>query len=528
MEHLGEIIMKKTIIAISVFIAMSGMAARAQEINNMVLLEDNFRNSLWFNTNNSAALNFHPLTMYSNLGATYNGKYGGWHHQQEAATSNQVSVETDGAARVGKFLFWGDFAFRNIFDGRVNYNAMTYDVPEDMPYFVADKTPGRWNRQEYDMRTKISTPVIWDHLTFGAEVSYLSRVGAKQKDPRVETYSYDVRVLPSVFVQVSDDFCVGLSGQYENAFERGEPSNVNYRQDQPVWLSRGLGYAQETTVGGNAGLKTMYYETDLYGGALQAGYDGDYKLVTELEYNFRKIKAKQQPSLPRAMGNTESDMLKWHLQILLGSTLADKIDLTWNYRETAGLEVVQILNQELNNQRWEEVVTNHMSNFKRLSWDASYDHQFGKDEKGFDWDAGAKIRYDYENDVYFLPFTRWNWSSLLSEIFIAKQIKLHNGSWLLKADLGYGANIDARYEGFDASEGSNIQELYRGDMTCMSDDYLKAGARIAYTLNRKKVNYKFDLSALYFNTVGDSNYDDASILVGDKRLLTAFTFGIIF
>ena len=136
MEHLGEIIMKKTIIAISVFIAMSGMAARAQEINNMVLLEDNFRNSLWFNTNNSAALNFHPLTMYSNLGATYNGKYGGWHHQQEAATSNQVSVETDGAARVGKFLFWGDFAFRNIFDGRVNYNAMTYDVPEDMPYFV--------------------------------------------------------------------------------------------------------------------------------------------------------------------------------------------------------------------------------------------------------------------------------------------------------------------------------------------------------------------------------------------------------
>ena len=38
--------MKKTIIAISVFIAMSGMAARAQEINNMVLLEDNFRNSL--------------------------------------------------------------------------------------------------------------------------------------------------------------------------------------------------------------------------------------------------------------------------------------------------------------------------------------------------------------------------------------------------------------------------------------------------------------------------------------------------
>lgn len=65
-------------------------------------------------------------------------------------------------------------------------------------------------------------------------------------------------------------------------------------------------------------------------------------------------------------------------------------------------------------------------------------------------------------------------------------------------------------------------------MTCMSDDYLKAGARIAYTLNRKKVNYKFDLSALYFNTVGDSNYDDASKLVGDKRLLTAFTFGIIF
>lgn len=520
--------MKKIIIAICAFLAMSGLAASAQEINNIVLLEDNFRNSLWFNTNNSAALNFHPITMYSNLGAVYNGKYGGWHRQQEAATSNQVSLETDGAAHVGKFLFWGDFAFRNIFDGRVKYNAMTYDVPEDMPFFVADKTPSKWNRQEYDMRTRISSPIIWDHLTFGIEASYLSRVGAKQKDPRVETYSYDVRVLPSVFVQVSDDFCLGLSGQYENAFERGEPSNVNYREDQPVWLSRGLGYAQQATVGGNAGLKTMYYRTNLYGGALQAGYDGSFQLVTEFEYNFRRIKAKQQPSLPRAMGNTESDLLKWRLQLLLGSNLTDKIDLTWNYRKTSGLEVIQILNQELNNQRWEDLVTNHMSNYKRISFDAAYDHQFGKDEKGFDYDAGAKLRYDYENDVYFVPFTKWHWSALLSEIFAAKQIKLQSSSWLLKADLGYCANIDAEYKGFDESEGSNIHEMYQSDMTYRSDDYLKAEARIAYTLNRKKVNYKFDLSACYFNTVGDHNYADESDLVGDKRLLAAFTFGIIF
>nr|MCR5003330.1 hypothetical protein [Bacteroidales bacterium] len=327
-------------------------SAQAQAIYSPALSETNFRNNLWFNSENAAAMAFRPLEKYSDLDLSFKTDEGEFRRQTEANSSNDIGIHTSGNSKIGQFNIWGEFSFNNIFERDLAYNASLFEIPEDFPFFLADTVSSRWNKQVYGMRTKISSPVLWDKVSFGAEIGYETKVGAKQRDPRTTTYKYAVDVTPSAIWKISDSHALGINGYFLKSFERSEPTNVDGRYNQKVYLCRGLGMATTGTVGGNNGLGVFYYKGLDYGAGLQYNYTSGIDILAEVTYKNRKMDVYEQPTLPKRRGTTKGSVIDGHIQMLFGENNSDKVDAKVHYRTTGGYEQEQTYVQELRNQHW--------------------------------------------------------------------------------------------------------------------------------------------------------------------------------
>ena len=234
----------KRIALTGLLLGLGALCSRAGDspytINSQVLKENNFRNSLWMESYNVAGLAFRPFRLYNDLDISYDGEYGAFRPQQQATERNSISLNTSGSTYLGKFLVWGSFSFRNIFEQGVKYNAMSYEIEDDMPYFIADANPSPWQKQEYALQAKIASPVLWDHISFGLWVHYVTKVGAKQIDPTAETYKYNIEITPSITVDLGKGHYLGINGLYDNRFEIADPSLNNQWKSQRVYIGRGL------------------------------------------------------------------------------------------------------------------------------------------------------------------------------------------------------------------------------------------------------------------------------------------------
>lgn len=509
----------KRITLFTICLILGVTSAQAQAIYSQSKAETNFRNTLWFNTENSAALTFKPLDKYSDLRLGVKADEGEFRRQTEANSSKAIGVATSGNSHIGKFNIWGEFSFNNIFEKDLANNAILFEVPEDFPYYLADTVSSRWNKQVYDMRTRISSPVLWDGFSFGLEVGYNSKVGAKQRDPRTTTYKYAVDVTPSAAWKISDAHMLGLNGYYSKSFERSEPSNVDGRYNQKVYLSRGLGMATAGTVGGNNGLGVFYFKGLDYGAGVQYNYTSGFDILAELGYKNRKMDVYEQPTLPKRRGTTKGSVIDGRIQVLFGDNNSDKVDVKAHYRTTDGYEQEQTYIQESKNQHWLTIADNKMSTYSRISLNAEYGHQFGAgNPDGYTYEAGARVAYDLEQDSYLIPSTEWNWSTVLPEAFGGLQWSKGRNILLVQASAGYGLNLsgDYIYYAVPGSVTDKTAEIYSKDMAFRQSSFFKSSVRASYTLRSKKVNYVFDLKATGW-AADETN-----------RIIADFTFGILF
>ena len=166
--------------------------------------------SLWTATDNAAAFSFSPLPHFGLVGVKGSRQEGEFRPAREASGSTSITAMAAGDATVGKLFLLGDFAFRNIFDNGCNYNTNQYEPTDDMPYYILDTNPSRWIRQEYDMRVRASLPLS-SVLAAGLDVHYIDKVGAKQKDPRSETYVMDIDIRPSLAWKPAQAHLFGVS-----------------------------------------------------------------------------------------------------------------------------------------------------------------------------------------------------------------------------------------------------------------------------------------------------------------------------
>jgi hypothetical protein len=480
--------------------------------------EFNLRNNFWFSTNNAASLSIRPADVLGDLSLSYQHEGGGLHVQQDPQSLNDVTVHTSGFGKVGEFSLWGDFSFQNRFEQGVRHNSIRYEIEEDMPYYFVDTFSSGWNKQAYLMSMKVASPVCWDRVSFGLEAIYNSKVGGKQKDPRCETYKYDVSVYPSAAILLGKS-TVGVYGFYTHGFERSTPSTENYRKSQRVFITRGLGEGKIGKVGDNDGLKTYYYKKDEFGGGLQYNFTAPgADIFAEAVFSHTEDGAFQQPKLPEPMGRIERNTVSADLQGLFGKARAHKVSLGGVMKLTSGIEPLLNLNTTSFEQNWDVVAENPMSSFTRIMGYAGYEYAAGRRNGHFDWSAGLDALFSMRDYSYLSPADQFNEMGALFAANGAKQLVFGRSALLLKAEGGYHLSLGGQYIYAGGDKTADVADLYRKDIAILTSNYLMAGGRVNYSIKAKKVQYNFDLSARYLNALG----------AGLDRLSAQFTAGILF
>lgn len=510
----------KRITLISILSVLGAFCAQAGNINSQVLKDNNFRNSLWMESSNTAGLAFRPFDMYKDLDLKYENNSGDFHASQDASNINNISLNTSGSAHLGKFTVWGKFSFSNIFEKGRNMNALMYETEVDMPYYPIDTTKNSpWTKQAYNLQAKLISPVLWNLVSFGIDVNYVNNVGAKQLDPRAETYRYYINLKPSAAFRFGKNL-IGLNAVYKNGFERSKPSNENNWVSQAVYLHKGLGEAVRGKVGDNDGIKEYMFTNNMYGGGLQYGYCGNVELFADLGFVIKKTDVVSQPKLPKKEGSTNKKEINADIKFLFGEYKSDNLWIKANYGKTGGTEYIQKLTVEsATDQYWNVISSNVMSSYKNMTASLGYDHQFGaSDARGYDWVVGGQADFLMRKDIYNLPISKFKATTVAADVFGGKQFKFKASSLLVKIDGGYGKSLGSEYIYGGTNPKYESVNMYKAESEYYSTDYAKAGCRVAYTINTKRLGFVINAAADYIKPLGATGH----------RLYANTSFGILF
>lgn len=522
----------KKIILLTAMVSLGAYVSRAQDaVVTAASLEDNFRNTLWYNSTNGAGMAFDSLAIYSTLDLGGSLTSGDWKRAKESSRRTQIDAHTSGTANVGKFRVMGDFAFRDIFDRESMFNTLTYDVTDDMPYYVLDTMSSPWSRQEYEMSAMLISPAINDRISAACEVHYTTRVGAKQKDPRSEGYVMDIELKPSMALRLSDSNILGVAALFDYTYEFSEPTNVNYSYDQKVFLMRGLGEGDLKKVGGNDGLPNVFSKSYRFGASVQYSRFGKgLRQLVDLYGRYGTVDVEQQTSLPRSMGATNQILAGLKYQLMFGYNWSDKISFNAFYRNTGGLEKIQKRDDTAFKQQWVTVGTNRMVEMNRIEASVEYDHRLNTSALGgYSWDFGADAGFEMESDSYLSPQASLDWMRAYASAFAMGQFDLGGSPLRARIDAGYGMAFSGAYSPSTTSKDVP-QRVYKEDIKYLTDNYAKLSAMVDYTLVRGTMGYRFALTGGYAMPLGQN---DVRLMYGDvrkglDRINTKFIFALIF
>jgi len=511
----------KRITLIAILFGLGAIGAQAGNVvNNQVLKETNFRNAQWMGNDNTAGLSFKPFQIYKDLGIGFDYTSGEFHKQLDADVVRRINANTSGSAYLGKFLLWGNFSYNNIKEKGCTNNALMYEVDDDMPYYPVDTTRNNiWNKQEFLLKAKLASPVFWDMFSFGVSIDYENKVGAKQIDPRAETYRYRVDVRPGVVFRVKDHY-IGINGHVMNYTEESDPTNMNNWKLQPMYLHKGLGESTLSSLGSNTGIKEYMFKSMMYGGNIQYAYHGGVDLLIDLEYKIRTNDVKSEPKLPKPEGSTKGSIMGLKADILFGNSKSNHFWLNGQMRKTTGTEyVVKIVSESSTMQYWKIMSENPMSEYVHTTVDFGYDHLFGaSDERGYDWIVGATGNFTMRKEEYFLPTSTFDYGFIRADVFGGKHFKFKKSSLLIKVNGGYSHSLGSDYLYAGPKPTYEPVKMYQANSQHYSISYAKVGGMASYTLNTKKIGYIFNVKGDYYMPMG----------VKIDRFIINASFGIVF
>ena len=513
--------MKRIIAIYAMFVCLGALNARAGEpavtTRNTVLKETAERNALWAGSTSAAGLAFTPYGIFNSLDLSYDGGFGEFRKNGIGKTTSEISLNTSGSAYIGKFLATGGFSFRNIFDRDALYNVLMYGLEDNMPYYPIDDKSSGWNRQEYLLNAGLSSPVLWDRVAFGLNFDYTTKVGAKQLDPRGETYRYSVKVTPSVAVRLGRSI-LGISGFYTNGFERADVSNNNNWESPKVWEHRGLGESTQNKVGGNDGMKAHTYRTHRYGGALQ--YSLGEILFIEAGFARRTTLGIENPELPKKLGSISENDITLDAAWLFGKDKSNKLSVDADVCLTDGIEYVQKLNTAAYQQEWMVLSTNEMSSFTGISARLGYDHLFGaSDPMGYSWKVGAEASFDLFDQSYLSPASTSNAMRAYGGVLADKHFRMRKSSLVLGLHAGYAAGLGAGYNCLSTKIYDTPKAMLNDQADWLNASFLKAGGRVDWTIREgRKVSWTLGARADYMR----------AFALGKDRTVCSASFGILF
>lgn len=485
--------MKKYIIA-SVLALSTILIAQAQGSKSTIyptVLEINQAKATWFNSNNAAGMILTPLSDFGTLSVGYDMKVGSYRQQQEGDLKT-LDIHTSGSSPLGRARVWGEFSYQNITQENTKFNTLRLTLDPDMPYILADSRLSYFKKQVYDMTVKAATPLLWDLVAFGATANYFTKSGAKQIDPRSDSYEYGIEVKPSV-VFAFGDHSAGLTFMYKNAFDRYSPLNSNSQQDQPAFNLRGVGTYVDAVVGSFGGLGTYYYKTNRLGGALQYGYQGsNIKVLAEGNYAYQVIDVFHTPAKPFRMGSTIQQVMGGNIQALLeGDSFTHKVTLDGYKKHTDGIEYIQVIDATYEVQQWISIAKFIRSKYDFTGISLKYD-LFRDSNEGYDWMAGIQGQYTDRLDTYILPESSFKAENVYGEIYGKKNFMVGNASIVAGLSAGYNFNIAGEHNyGGPFPDSEVVRDLYEKDLAILSANYYQFGVNLKaiFPLGEKSTIY---------------------------------------
>ncbi|MDY3980022.1 MAG: hypothetical protein SOZ00_08375 [Tidjanibacter sp.] len=480
----------------TLILSFCAISAEAQtdvdsDIVNTALQQMNVEQTLWFNSTNSAGMVFGPLKRYNTVSLDGEMAKGDFKPSRLGTKESAVIFNTSGALQYNGFSLWGYFKFDNNFTEGAKYNVSFYDQQSRNPYSLADFAVSDWKRQSYDMGFKLATPLLWDKMSFGIDMSYASKVGAKQMDPRTETYRYDAKIRPSAAISLGRNSRVGMTLSYERYFERNDPSVQNYAVNPRVAIMRGLGFYSLGTVGGNTGLEEFLYSGNRYGGSLQYAIDkADFEMLADISFDMETIDVTQNPTTPQMMGTASTTYIDAHIQALFGEQKNQKLSVRFDMSNTDGIEYVQTFNSDPKVQKWITNSTNTMSNYSLIEATLAYDIMTGiKAGKGYSWMFGAMANFRMQSDIYYIPQSIFDATGAYAELNATKNIAFSSKTFLLiGVNGGYRYSLGGQYlyAGTTNVDSDIIKDFYPKELECLTADYVSAGANVALSIKTGK------------------------------------------
>lgn len=431
--------MKKHLCLLLILMLLPLKPAGAQDliVSDKASVEENFEHALWSRSSNAAGLAGQPLSDFHLVGAGWQYVSGDFRRMQEGQRTADLDFDTQGALRVGRIQLWGHFRYDHISVSDASYNTVLYDPFDDRQVFgVADPVPSGWKRQCYDMEFKAAMKLT-DRLYGGLHLEYTDRIGAKQNDPRCETFKYNITVKPSL-VLVAGDHHFGLTAIYSNLFERSVPVLSNASEIQDVFVLRGLGNYVVDVVGNN-GLSTLFYRCNSFGGALQYGFGSSF--LAEVGGLFHDTRATESATQPYQLGST-AKLEAWGSAQWLQPHGKWTLEGSWS--QVNATEYSQVHN--LATGRYEVVTSSFCSSYAKIDAKLAYQRYFGdSDSVPYRWKVGGSAAFKHQDDQYFVPESRFYYDNLLLEAQAQRRMPAGISVFRMGARLGYLVSLDGDY-----------------------------------------------------------------------------------
>ena len=205
-------------------LSLGSLAAAAQGFSPAAL-EWQKEQRVWLQSANAAGMAFDDTRNYSDVRIGYDAVSGNYKRPQQGEKDRTLSVGSEGFINLQSVYVWGEFSFRHENLDDAQYNASITDPFRGMPFYVADNHQSKWRNQFYDLAFRVATPLYWDRLTFGLTGSYKASLAAKQRDPRVDSRFYNLRLSPGVTYSFCPASRVGLNIYYSSLKEDAEMSS---------------------------------------------------------------------------------------------------------------------------------------------------------------------------------------------------------------------------------------------------------------------------------------------------------------
>ena len=474
--------MKRNLL-IGLLLAAGTLCLHAQPaIKTPVAQELNLQN-FWFNSLNSAALAFSPLTSFADLELSYDRAQGDYKHVLEPQSQSDIKAFTSGALQFKGFALYGDFSYTNSYSKGSLYNSNLYQPTFSMPYYIADLNLSEWKRQNYDMGFKASFPTMAaDRLALGVGLRYSDKVGAKQIDPRTVSYVVTMQVSPSIAYKLSESATIGLTLDYTRNKERTDQSCENYMVNQQVAIMRGLGNNTLGIVGGNLGVGEFLYSGNRVGAALGfSANTGGADLFAELGGGYEKITVMERPTFPRMRGATNSIYANAAFKANFGEKRNHRVAITGDFSNVNGLEYTQELVTSPKRE-WLTIAITPMSSYMFVNALASYDFYGGMTGDSYVWKAGADVAFDMMDQNYF--------GALFNNMGVDARLKgAYNAQFgessalLTEAYAGYHLPLSGQYlnSGSACELKPIVEEMYPAELAYLMSSNINFGLSLTYS-----------------------------------------------